>query len=169
MEKKKSLLPYVLINISVSILTVFLILFLWDRAHPTTRIIKSTQEVETQIIVGSTPDLQGPKAVIDSSESDVTIDGVFGTGELNLEYILIRNDSDKILNMEGWKVRSSSDLYIFPNLSLNRNGAVKLYSKQGNNSVIELFWGNTNSIWKPGDKILLEDPNGELRATYLIP
>ncbi|MFZ3069905.1 MAG: lamin tail domain-containing protein [Anaerolineaceae bacterium] len=170
MKNSKSILPYLLLNILVSGLTVFLVLFFWDRTHPMPQVpeenpseVRSATPTQTALSKSATSQAL-------AAEVEVTVEGVFGVGDLQLEYILIRNESDQALNLAGWKAVGSPDRsYTFPNLSLNRNGAVRLYSKDGTDSVIELFWGSAQALWKPGDPISLEDPSGAIHATYVIP
>jgi len=52
---------------------------------------------------------------------------------------------------------------------LNHDGAVRLYSKSGTDSVIELYWGAQKALWSSGDELLLLDPAGVTYSTYQIP
>lgn len=170
MNKRKSVFPFLLLNILVSGLTVFLVLTYWEKNHPNQQIppddlpeISATATSELPPEKGVTPGMPVGKVA-------VSVEGVFGAGDLDLEYILIRNQSENALNLSGWQLSSSSGgSFTFPNLSLNRNGAVRLYSKTGDNSVIELYWGSDQALWQAGDEISLQDPSGEIHATYVIP
>lgn len=87
-----------------------------------------------------------------------------------MEYVLIRNQGSEPINLEGWTLQGSrKQLYHFPNLSLNSQGAVRLYSRIGTNSVIELFWGLDSALWESGETIQLKDSQGGLQATYDLP
>ena len=98
------------------------------------------------------------------------IEGVFGAGEISVEYILIRNRSDSPINLNGWSIQSSNGKKLdLPQLSLNKNGAVRLYSKHGTNTVIELYWNSDQALWTTGSKIQLLDPNGEQKSDWQGP
>lgn len=170
MNKRKSVFPFLLLNILVSGLTVFLVLTYWEKNHPNQQIppndlpeISATFTSELSPEKGITPKMPVGEVI-------VSVEGVFGAGDLDLEYILIRNQSEDALNLSGWQLVSfSGTSFTFPNLSLNRNGAVRLYSKAGDNNVIELFLGSEQALWQAGDEISLQDPSGEIYATYVIP
>jgi micrococcal nuclease len=104
------------------------------------------------------------------SDGILNIEGVFGAGDLNVEYILIRNQSNASVNLSGWSVSSSDGkTYNFPQLTLNTNGAVRLYSKHGTNTVIELYWNSDQSLWASGSQILLLDQSGQQQANWQVP
>jgi hypothetical protein len=46
---------------------------------------------------------------------------------------------------------------------------VNVFTKEGSNTVSELYWGLDQPVWKSGEIATLRDPAGEVRATYLIP
>lgn len=170
MNKRKSVFPFLLLNILVSGLTVFLVLTYWEKNHPNQQIPPNDLP---EISATSTSELSPEKGITPKmpvGEVIVSVEGVFGAGDLDLEYILIRNQSEDALNLSGWQLVSfSGTSFTFPNLSLNRNGAVRLYSKAGDNNVIELFLGSEQALWQAGDEISLQDPSGEIYATYVIP
>jgi hypothetical protein len=60
-------------------------------------------------------------------------------------------------------------VFEFPNLTLSPNGSVRIYTRRGTNTVIELYWGLESAAWQRGDKVRLLDPEGNLRAEYIIP
>ena len=105
-----------------------------------------------------------------ANEASLLIEGVFGAGEISVEYILIRNQSESPINLNGWSVQSSNGKKLdLPQLSLNKNGAVRLYSKHGTNTVIELYWNSDQALWTSGSKIQLLDPNGEQKSDWQVP
>jgi hypothetical protein len=46
---------------------------------------------------------------------------------------------------------------------------LRLYTRSGANSVIELYWSLTESVWRSGDTATLLDMQGNLRASYTLP
>jgi hypothetical protein len=71
---------------------------------------------------------------------------------------------------DRWKLEDEDNhRYVFPQLMLNKDGAIKLYTKPGTNTVIELHWGIKEPVWKSGELVTLLDQNGTAQATYRIP
>lgn len=97
------------------------------------------------------------------------IRAVFGVGNQSLEYVLITNPGEKI-NLSAWQLRDGQGhVYIFPALSLNPGGEVKLFTRPGTDSVTELHWGFDMALWASGDEVQLYTAQGELNTNYLIP
>ena len=170
MKKRSSLLPYILLNILVSALTVLLVLFIWDRTH--TAILPTAQPTalrtlpEANSATAITPE-QTPSL---SAELALSLEAVVGVGDLNLEYILIRNNGEEAVNLAGWQlIGPDGEAYTFPNLRLNQEGAVRLYSKSGTDTVIELYWGAEKALWSSGEQLALKDPTGTIYSTYQVP
>lgn len=178
MDFWKKTFPFILLNIFVSATTVLLVIWLTQSGtiqlptKPTltpviTKINPST-EVPVAQNTATKPTATIPKASAD--EGTLQIEGVFGAGELSVEYILIRNQSESPINLNGWSIQSSNGKKLdLPQLSLNKNGAVRLYSKHGTNTVIELYWNSDQALWTSGSKIQLLDPNGEQKSDWQVP
>jgi hypothetical protein len=82
----------------------------------------------------------------------------------------LRNRGSQPVNLNKWKITGPNAAnYEFPVLSLNTNGAIRLYSRAGNSSVIELYWGAATAQWKSGDTLTLTNPAGVKLATFTIP
>lgn len=165
----KQTFPFLLLNIVVSAATVFAVLSLWDRAHPLPT--TSTRAPQPEVVASDPsptviPTLR-PAATLGFS---LSIEGIFGAGDIATEYVLIQNQGDFAINLQGWKLSGGNQSsFTFPNLNLNRDGAIRLYSKNGPDSVIELYWGSDSSLWHSGDKLKLVDASGIIQATYTIP
>lgn len=171
MANWKRLILFVLLNIFISAITVIVVLMVWEKTHPPTQVptpIVLAPAGETQSNNGEpTLAIAGSNITVDGK---LTIDGVFGVGKHEMEYILIRNDSQASLNLQSWQISTpQGNVYNFPALILNQDGAVKLYSKTGTDSVIELFWNAADALWSSGDQVDLIDPSGNLHVSYQIP
>ena len=178
MDFWKKTFPFILLNIFVSATTVLLVIWLTQSGYiqlptkPTltpvvTRINPSTEAPVAQS-TAEKPTASTPTASAD--EGTLQIEGVFGAGELSVEYILIRNQSESPINLNGWSIQSSNGKNLdLPQLSLNKNGAVRLYSKHGTNTVIELYWNSDQALWTSGSKIQLLDANGEQKSDWQVP
>jgi len=170
MKKRAPILPYLLLNVLVSAGTILLVLFLWQKlgggSLPTLSLPKYAAE-PTQTAPQPT---KAAPALRPAADALLSIEAVVGVGNRDLEYILVRNQSETAVDLVGWEISSSSGKqYSFPSLTLNKNGAVRLYTRSGTDSVIELFWNSPDALWKTGDEITLSEPSGSAQSTYLIP
>ncbi|KPL83885.1 hypothetical protein SE15_01255 [Thermanaerothrix daxensis] len=173
----KRLLPYILLNILVSALTTLIVLSLWDRAQRPALIGQNPAS-----LASATPEavleLQTSMAMLPSATPTlpsldrawITIAEVLAPGDLEHEAILLKRLGDGDLWLMGWRLLTPrGQSFEFPNLTLSKNGSIRIYTRRGNNTVIELYWGLETAAWRRGDKVRLLDPEGNLRAEYVIP
>jgi len=100
----------------------------------------------------------------------VEIVSIIGAGTLNAEWVVVRNAGTEPLNLAGWQLKDADEnIFTFPNLTLNGNGAVQIHSISGTNTVIDLYWGETQPVWQSGEEAQLLDPVGNMRAAYKVP
>jgi LysM repeat protein len=94
---------------------------------------------------------------------------VRGAGVLADEVLVIFNEGGAV-QLAGWSVRDETGrLYQFPVLSLNQGGTVTLHTIAGSDTVTDLFWGQTTSVWASGKQVLLSDAGGTLHTQFTIP
>jgi hypothetical protein len=163
---------YLLLNIVVSALTVVGVLWLWEKYYPSPCDIANVPTSSMQVNRVEETSVQAVE-VSQPQNYDlamITINGVFGTGQYELERIFVVNQGESSINLENWSITGDENVtYTFPALILNKDGAVNVKSRTGNDTVIELFWGSSEAIWKSGDVVILIDPNGNVHSTYQIP
>jgi hypothetical protein len=171
MNPWKRLLFYLVLNVIVSAITTITVLSLWDRNHraevqPVIQLVATiTQRAVSQPVVAITPSPQVP-----AGNSGVQIENVFGVGDLDTEVVRLKRTGDGELWVTGWRLEDENNhRFVLPELMLNKDGAVKIYTKPGTNSAIELHWGIKESVWSSGELVSLLDQNGTVRATYRIP
>ena len=100
----------------------------------------------------------------------VIIDSVIGIGDLPTEHILLKNTGSGAISLAGWQIVEEGGLvYTFPQLNLFGGGAVNLFTKAGQDTVVELYWGLTMPVWQSGEMIVLLDNQGKVRATFPVP
>ena len=148
-----------------------LVLWLWQKQMPLPGIKPTFTPAVTLASAALPSDPQKPaNSTPHPSDGVLNIEGVFGAGDLNVEYILIRNQSNSSVNLSGWSVSSSTkESFSLPQLTLNTNGAVRLYSKHGTNTVIELYWNSDQALWTSGSQIFLLDQSGQQQASWQVP
>lgn len=102
--------------------------------------------------------------------SDIKIVSIVGVNDLATEHLQIQSLSPEELSLEGWWLETNDGLvYNFPKITLFEHGAVDLYSRAGINSVVALYWGQSNPIFKSGDRAVIYDADGNLQTVYSIP
>jgi hypothetical protein len=179
MSQGKRLLAYVLLNVLVSAATTYAVLYLWSQAHPTpslpaglisptltnlslTETVQATDAVSQPVATVAVP--------IPLDQKVISIDNVFGIGNLANEVVLIKSLTDASLSLTNWRLQDTAgNTYIFPELTLNKGGAVQVHTAAGVNTVIDLFWGRDAALWQEGKTVLLLDAQGIERARYTIP
>ncbi|GAB4582131.1 MAG: hypothetical protein Fur0022_48870 [Anaerolineales bacterium] len=103
-------------------------------------------------------------------DPQVEIVTVVAAGTLSDERVVLRLNGEGQLALRDWRLLDEEgNLYVFPELTLFKDGAVTVYTKAGTNNVVELFWGLSEAVWEAGETVSLADPQGNVRATYQIP
>ena len=111
-----------------------------------------------------------PTATLTGHEPQVVIDVVVGAGDLDREYVRLRRTGDGELPMEGWRLEDEDgNIYTFPRFTMFAGGAVNIYTRAGQNTYAELYWGLTAPVWNHCETISLYDATNTLRATYRVP
>ncbi len=175
MSQWKRLLPYILLNIVLSACTTLIVLWLWGRAHelppPVIDTPAAVLPTAAFLPTGTASATSVSPAQLDTQQAGavVSIKNVYGVGSLNDEIVLIQSDSGGPVALNGWKLEDGKgNVYTFPPLTLNNNGAVQVHSGAGTDTVIDLYWGRDTPVWHMDDVVTLLDAQGNIRATYQI-
>ncbi|MHB8191780.1 MAG: lamin tail domain-containing protein [Bellilinea sp.] len=164
----KRIFPYLILNILVSAATTLIVLMVWDRVqYP---VLSGAAGGIPEAVVTSNPGAVDQQVTLPPLDTPVIrIETVIGAGDLPSESIQLQRIGEGDLQLEGWRLEGNGKEYVFPKLTLNKNGSIRLYTRAGQSTVIELFWGLDKAAWKTGDTIILFDSAGNQRATYSIP
>jgi len=173
MRSGKSTFYFILLNITISAITTLIVLWLWDSSKgnlPTPK----TQPADIPI---TSPELNMPVAPQDFSptlppvgQKLVTIENVFGVGDLQQEVVVMKYIGDGELDLTGWQLKDKNDhIYIFSGLRIYKGSAIEIYTRAGPNNLTELNWNLNEAIWHSGDTVTILDPEGNIRDSYLIP
>lgn len=102
--------------------------------------------------------------------ADMQIVTVVGAGDLESERVLLRRSGGGELSLAGWQLADQDgNVYSFPQLTLYQDGAVNVYSRLGQDTVVDLYWGLTTSVWAAGETVTLYDAYGQVRASFTLP
>ena len=164
MDRRKLVL-YLLLNVFISACVTGTILFWYDRNYRSV----SISAVQPNVPVNSQDGV--PVATLNPNiDIPVEIVSVIGAGTLNAEWVVVRNAGADSLNLSNWQLKDSDrNVFTFPNLTLNGSGAVQIHTSSGTNTVIDLYWGETEPVWESGEEAQLLDPSGNVRAVYKVP
>ncbi|MCL4559564.1 MAG: lamin tail domain-containing protein [Chloroflexi bacterium] len=181
MNQQKRLMFFLVLNFIVSAAATATVLWLWERSHPSMPLPAAYAALPTSTVqsqpLGSYPTQAAPApAAIPTSLPNgqmpvlITVDNVFGVGNLQDEYVLLKRQGEGELSLTNWVMDDGSgNVYTFPDLTLLPNASVQVHTGVGSDSVTDLFWGRDAAVWKEGKIVSLLDDQGRLRATYLIP
>lgn len=163
------LIMYIVVNIIVSAATMLGVLFFWDSRQPEAiecvpTIVPTTQAIEEAIVeptIASIPPLE---------QEVIRIDVIYGAGYLQDELVVLQRVGTSDLPIYGWYLEDEEgNRFNFPALTLKPGATLEIYSRSGDSTVLELFWGAGRSVWDVGETARVYDPQGNLRAEYLIP
>ncbi|MBN1147285.1 MAG: lamin tail domain-containing protein [Anaerolineales bacterium] len=100
----------------------------------------------------------------------VIIGNVIGASDIESERVLLKHRGEGELSLANWRIEDSDgNVFIFPELRLFGGGAVNVHTRAGVNTVIDLYWGLDEALWKSGDTVILRDTQGNVRYTYVVP
>ncbi len=103
-------------------------------------------------------------------EPQLSIATVIGVGVLASEHVVLQRTGDGELSLAGWRLEDGKgNTYTFPQLTLYKGGSINLYTRSGEDTVLDLFWGKTSPVWKSGKTVYLYDAQNQTRASYTIP
>jgi hypothetical protein len=178
MRSWKRLFYFLLLNVVVSALTTWLVVSLMLNDFPQMPLSQPPGgggDASNQN--GGQPNDSGAPPADETGGSDIKfaigqieIDSVIGAGDLENERVLIRHVGDQAVSLAGWQLQDEDGhSYVLPALTMFTGGAVTVYSRTGTNTVVELYWGMDDPVWREGEKALLIDPNGDVQAVYTVP
>ena len=112
----------------------------------------------------ATPAVEAP------ASEGIQITSVDGAGNLDAEAVLIVNESNSSFNLQGWTLaREGGPVYTFGTLSLFPGGSVRVLSRAGSDTSIDLFWGRTSPVWQSKSKVRLVNAEGILVHEFTVP
>ena len=162
----RKILPYLLLNIFVSALTMLAVLLIWNATHKSADKNLPVHLSDDLINIVTPTEIPLPSLDADT----LSIQTVIGTGDINNERVQIKSVSVVPLSLKGWRlVDGNKTVYTFPMIFIYPGGGLNLFTKAGMDTSIELYCGKSASVWKNGETVVILDSAGNERATYLIP
>jgi len=163
---RRRLLLYLLLNVLISVCVTSAILFWYDRNYRSVS-VSAVQPAAQSLSQG----VSAPQATLNpQADIPVEIVSVIGAGTLNAEWVVVSYKGEDQINLANWQLRDENrHVFVFPQLVLHPNGAVQIHTASGTNTVIDLYWGESEPVWQSGENAQLFDPNGTQRAEYKVP
>jgi LysM repeat protein len=85
-----------------------------------------------------------------------------GNGVLTNESVQIANDSDLVINLQGWRLeKENGPAYAFGGISLFPGSGVVLYTGSGADTSVALYWNQAAPLWETGSVARLVNPQGQ--------
>ncbi len=113
----------------------------------------------------ATPASSGP-----ASGSGLRVASFQGVGQPGREALQIANDSDRVVDLQGWRLeKEGGPSYLFGSLTLFPGSGVLLYTGTGTDSTVALYWGQPAPLWQPGAAARLVNPQGQEIARSAVP
>ena len=138
---RRRLALYLLLNVFISACVTGAILFWYDRNYRSTT-LSSVQPASVSNDQSALQQTFNPQVDI-----PVEIVSIVGAGTVNAEWAVVRNAGTEPLNLANWELKDSNrNVFTFPNLTLNNGGAVQIHTIAGTNTVIDLYWGETEPV-----------------------
>ncbi len=174
MKSGSRLWLYIILNIFISVVTVLFVLLVWEWVHPNPDVAPLSNALTEGNTMsennGSTQPATTPPNPVIEDNFQMEIRKVVGAGNLEMEYVEILNQSEGAVDLTGWQLLDEDEnSFEFPTMILESDGALKVHSKPGQDTVIELYWQSETPIWQSGEVVQLLDQNGHLTASYSIP
>ncbi len=176
MGKTARILLIILVNIIISAAATLTVLWLWERAHPrpeSSVILPAMSASDGPALAGTSPEqlpANEPSLEFINQDLQISIRTIVGAGDLAVEYVEIINQGQYPADLTTWRLEDEDGhTFTFPALILNSGGAIKVLSRTGTDTVIELFWQADSPVWQPGETAHLVNPAGELITSYTIP
>ncbi|HEY3473817.1 MAG TPA: lamin tail domain-containing protein [Anaerolineales bacterium] len=163
---RRRLLLYLFLNVIVSACVTSAILFWYDRNYRS--VSQSAVQPAAPLV---SQGVSAPQVTLDpQADIPVEITSVIGAGTLTAEWVVVSYKGEEQINLANWELRDEDrNVFVFPQLILHTNGAVQVHTDSGTNTVIDLYWGESEPVWESGEEAQLFDPNGTLRAKYKVP
>ena len=161
---RRRLIYFLLLNVFVSACVTGTILYWYDRNQKATLSVPAfapqTQPQPAANVPAANP----------NSNSDIQIVSVVGADNLGAEVVILRYLGQGQLDLTNWQLKDENgNAFIFPTISLVKDGAVQVHTAGGTDTVIDLYWGMTAPVWSSGETASLYDVNGNLVVQYKVP
>lgn len=105
-----------------------------------------------------------------SNGQGILIRTVDGPGTLVTEAVQLVNDSNEVVNLNGWRLeRETGPAYTFVNQNIFPGSNLWLHTGSGDDTTVALYWGQSEPVWQSGSVARLLNAEGALVNSYTVP
>lgn len=91
-------------------------------------------------------------------------------GNIGTEAVQIVNDSNSVVNLNGWRLeRENGPAYTFGELSIFPGSNIWVHTTSGTDTSIALYWNQTEAVWQSGSVARLIDGQSNVIHNYPVP
>lgn len=103
-----------------------------------------------------------------ASNAQIVIVNVQGWGDPNNEVVELRNIGDR-LNLQSWTLTDEEgNTFRFPEYIIQQGSRLFIYTRQGLDTPIALFWNLDTAVWTEGETVTLTDASGQVQANFRV-
>jgi LysM repeat protein len=118
---------------------------------------------------GTTPSAAANPTTATSPGSGLTL-RVEQPGNLAEEYVLIVNESNNAVHLQGWTLgKTDGPVYALSDLPLFPGGSVRIHTESGEDDSLNLYWDLSNPVWESGAAARLFNQDGREVVSYTVP
>jgi hypothetical protein len=163
------LIFYIVVNIIVSAATMIGVLLFWEARQPETA-DGCLPTIAPTTAVSEAPPQPTLAAIPPLEEEVIRIEIIYGAGYLQDERVVLERVGSSDLPIYGWYLEDEEgNRFYFPAVTLKPGATLEVYSRSGESTVLKRFWGASSSVWQIGETARVYDPQGNLRAEFMIP
>lgn len=108
------------------------------------------------------PQASPTAATVQNAGQGLRVASFTGNGILTNEAVQIANDSDLVINLQGWRLeKENGPAYTFGGISLFPGSGVVLYTGSGADTSVALYWNQAAPQWETGSVARLVNPQGQ--------
>lgn len=102
------------------------------------------------------------------SDLDLEIVSVDGAGDITIEVVEIQNHGG-VTDLTGWTLEDEDgNVFEFPEMRIFTNSRIRIFSRDGQNTPIALFWNANEAIWQTSETATLLNADGDVVTTFLV-
>ena len=163
--KIRQLLPFLALNVVVTVLTTLLVLWTWEL----TRQVKIPGGSKAPAALYPTAMLTAPTTLPAADETVLVIDSVTGAGDAPTERVRISRVGGGDLWLTGWELRDeNNNRYAFPAMNF-QGGTIEVYTRVGVDTPLVLHWNREEPVWQSGEQAAIYDGAGNRQASAFTP
>ncbi|MBX3000332.1 MAG: LysM peptidoglycan-binding domain-containing protein [Caldilineaceae bacterium] len=120
-------------------------------------------------VAGTVPNSANAASTSPTPSSGLTM-RVAQPGNLSDEHVLIVNESNSAVNLQGWTLgKVNGPVYALSDLPLFPGGSVRIHTESGQDDSLNLYWSLSNPVWESGAVARLFNQDGREVVSYTVP